>query len=126
MYEIDPKPNSDQEYCENCETIVDAKMVIYETIDGEPGCTECIARCGWCGHYYFREDMYDNPYLSFVCWKCEPCEDYQNASEAEITKDALQCLFDQTPSRQIENMVISLAQQKGYFEFANDLTNDKS
>ena len=123
MYDIDPKPNSDQKVCDNCECVVD-ELDIIETIDNKSGCVNCVDHCLWCGNHYLREDMYDNPYLGFVCWKCEPAEDYQKASEEEIIKDALECLFNQTPSRQIRNMVISLAQQKGYNELAHELKND--
>ena len=125
MYEIDPKPNSDQVYCDNCEMIVD-ELDITETINSEPGCTECISKCGWCGHYYFRADMFDNPYLGYVCDACLNAEDYVKASDDEITKDALRRLFDSLISKETEGMIIKLAWKKGYFEFADDLKNDKS
>ena len=125
MYEIDPKPNSDQVICDNCEMIVN-KLNITETIDGKPGCTECIARCGWCGHYYFREDMYDNPYLGYCCDACLHCEDYMKASKDEVLKDALRCLFDTTESKAVERLIITTAIHLEYFEFSNELANDKS
>ncbi len=125
MYEIDPKPNSDQEFCENCEHLAD-KLDITETISGEPGCINCIDRCGWCGNYYLREDMYDNPYLGYVCDACLHAEDYMSASKDEVLKDALRCLFDTTTSKQIERLIISTAIHIEYFEFATELTQDKS
>ncbi len=125
MYEIDPVPNSDQTYCQNCETIVDEKMIT-QTIEGKPGCTECIDRCGWCGNYYLRENMYDNPYLGYCCDACLHCEDYMNASEAEITKDSLRCLFDRTTNKEIEKLIIKLAAKKGFNELANEMKSDKS
>ena len=120
----DPKPNSDHAVCENCEIVVD-KLDIMETIDGKYGCNECINRCQWCGDFHLREDMYDNPYLGFVCWFCEPGEEYQKASETEILKDALRCLFDQTSNRRIENLVIELAEKKKYYELALEMKSDK-
>ncbi len=121
----DPVPNSDQEFCDNCECLVD-KLDITETIAGEPGCVNCIDRCGWCGNYYLREDMYDNPYLGFCCDACLSAEDYMNASEAEITKNSLRCLFDQTTNKEIEKLVIKLAEKKGYSELANEMKSDRS
>ena len=128
----DPKPNSDQAVCENCECIVDKFDLfrinqghIKETIKGESGCINCISRCEWCGNDYLNEDMYDNPYLGYVCWTCEPGEEYQKASEDEITKDALRCLFDQTNNRRIEDLVIELAEKKGYNELAKEMKSDK-
>lgn len=121
----DPKPNSDQKVCENCECIVDEKMIT-ETIKGEPGCTECISRCGWCGNYYFRDEMYDNPYLGYCCDACLHSDDYMTASRDEVVKDALRCLFDATTSKEIERLVITTAIHMEYFEFATELTQDKS
>ncbi len=125
MYEIDPVPNSDQTYCQNCETIVDEKMIT-ETIEGKPGCTECITRCGWCGNYYLREDMYDNPYLGFCCDACLHAEDYMKASKDEVLKHALRSLFDSTTSKQVERLIISTAIHLEYDELSNELANDKS
>lgn len=121
----DPKPNSDQAFCDNCENIVD-KLDITETIAGESGCVNCIDRCLWCGNYYFRADMYDNPYLGFCCDACLHCDDYMKASKDEVLKDALQCLFDTTKSKQVERLIISTAIHLEYFEFATELTQDKS
>lgn len=123
MYDIDPKPNSDQKTCENCDRIVD-KLMITETIAGELGCSECIFKCGWCGHYYFGADMYQNPYLGYCCDACLHCEDYMKASKDEVLKDALRCLFDSTTSKQIERLIISTAIHLEYFELSNDLAND--
>ena len=128
MYEINPVPNSDQVICQHCECIVDTGNVRITFKEGNygRGCTECASRCGWCGNWYFNEDMYDNPYLGYVCNACESAEDYMKASEDEITKDALRCLFDSTTSKEVENLIIKLAWKKGYFEFADELRNDKS
>ncbi len=125
MYEIDPVPNSDQTYCDNCETIVDEKMIT-ETITGEPGCVNCIDRCLWCGNYYLREDMYDNPYLGFCCDACLHAEDYMKASKDEVLKQALRCLFDSTTSKEVENLIITIGVHLEYFELVNELCNDKS
>ena len=120
----DPKPNSDQGYCQNCEMIVD-ELDIIKTVDGESGCVNCIDRCGWCGNYYFREELYDNPYLGFCCDACLNAEDYNKASDAEIEKHSLRCLFDSTCSKEIENQIIKLAWKKGYYEFVDEMRNDK-
>ena len=125
MYKIDPKPNSDQTFCENCECIVDEKMIT-ETIAGEPGCSECIFKCGWCGHYYFGADMYSNPYLGYCCDACLHAEDYMEASKNEVLKDALRHLFDSTESKAVERLIISTAINLEYFEFATELSSDKS
>lgn len=119
----DPKPNSDQIVCQNCDTIVDEKMIT-ETIDGEPGCTECISKCGWCGHYYFSQDMYDNPYLGYTCGACLHCEDYMKAAKDEVLKDALRGLFD-ISGKGYEDLIITIAFQLGYYELADELRNDK-
>jgi len=128
MYEIDPKPNSDQSICDNCECIVDNGNVKLTYKDGEfvKGCIECVERCEWCGNDYFRDEMFDDPYLGFCCNACLNAEDYMKASEAEITKDALRCLFDTNISKEIEDLIIKLAWKKGYYEFADELKNDKS
>ena len=125
MYEIDKKPNSDEAFCENCECLVDEKMIT-ETIDGEPGCTECISKCGWCGNYYFRADMFADSYLGYCCDACLNAEDYMKASEAEILKDALRHLFDSTKDKRVEKLIIKLARKKEYYKFADELNNDKS
>ena len=125
MYEIDKKPNSDETFCENCEMIAD-KLDITETITGDAGGINCIDRCGWCGNYYLREDMFDNPYLGFCCDTCLHCEDYMEASKDEVLKQALRCLFDSTTSKQIENLIITIGVHLEYFELVNELCNDKS
>ena len=122
-YEIDKQPNSDQTYCENCECICD-KTDILETIDGISGCVNCISVCLWCGNHYLNEDLYSNPYLGYVCPACQNAEDYLQASEAEITKDALRNLFDSTTSERVEKLVIGLAIRKGYNFLASEMTND--
>ncbi len=125
MYPIDPKPNSDQKFCDNCENVVD-ELDITETIAGEPGCINCIDRCGWCGNYYLREDLYDNPYLGFCCDACLHADDYMSASKDEVLKHSLRCLFDSTTSKAVERLVISTAINLEYFELSNELANDKS
>ena len=122
-YEIDKQPNSDETICENCEMIVDQTDII-KTIDGKSGCAECVSQCDWCGNHYLNEDMYDNPYLGYVCKACQNAEDYLNANEAEITKDALRCLFDSTTNKRVENLVIGLAIRKGYNFLAAEMKSD--
>jgi len=122
MYEIDPKPNSDQVYCSNCENIVE-KNDIRETIDGKSGCIDCVSVCLWCGNHYLNEDLYSNPYLGYVCDACKNAEDYMKASEEEIEKDALRLLFDDCiPS--IEPLIIDYVIKKGYMELAQEMKND--
>jgi len=123
MYEIDKQPNSDQQFCENCECVID-ELDILETINGKSGCSGCVSRCIWCGNHYLNEDMFDNPYLGYVCKACQNAEDYLNASEAEITKDALRCLFDSTTNKRVENLVIGLAIRKGYNFLAAEMKSD--
>ena len=123
MYEIDKQPNSDETYCENCECIID-KLDIRETINGENGCVNCVSQCNWCGNFYFNEDMFDNLYLGYVCPACNNAEDYLNASEAEITKDALRVLFDSTTNKRVESLVIGLAIRKGYNFLAAEMKSD--
>ena len=123
IYDIDPTPNSDQQFCENCECIVDEKD-IRETVEGGKGCVNCVSKCEWCGNFYFNEDMFDNPYLGYVCKACQNAEDYLNASEAEITKDALRCLFDSTTNKRVESLVIGLAIRKGYNFLAAEMKSD--
>ena len=125
MYEIDPKPNSDQAICKNCETIVE-KSSIVETIDGKYGCFECIAFCQWCGDFYHREDLYDNPFLGYVCEACENAEDYLKASKDEVLKAALRCYFDSSINKRIENEIIKITQSVGYNNLAQELKQDKS
>jgi len=123
MYDIDKEPNCDQGFCENCENIID-KTDLIKTIDGKSGCVNCVSQCGWCGNHYLNEDMYDNPYLGYVCKACENAEDYLQASEDEITKDALRCLFDATTNKRVESLVIGLAIRKGYNFLAGEMRND--
>jgi len=123
MYEIDPTPNDDQTFCPNCEMIVN-QTDIRETIDGKSGCSECVSQCNWCGNHYLNEDMFDNPYLGYACPACENAEDYLQASEDEIIKDALRCLFDTTTNKRVENLVIGLAIRKGYNFLAAEMKSD--
>ena len=123
IYDIDPQPNSDQTFCPNCEIICD-KLDIRETVDGDKGCINCVSECEWCGNFYFNEDMFDNPYLGYVCKACQNAEDYMNASEAEITKDALRALFDSTTNKRVESLVIVLAIRKGYNFLAAEMKSD--
>jgi len=123
-YEIDPKPNSDEQFCDNCEMIVD-KTDILETIDGISGCVNCVSRCEWCGNDYFRDEMHNNHYLGYVCNACKNAEDYMSMNEAEITKHALRSLFDNC-TKSAEPLIIELAFKKGYYDLAHELKNDKS
>ena len=123
MYDIDPKPNSDQTFCPNCEIICD-KLDIIKTIDGKSGCSGCVSQCNWCGNHYLNEDMFNDPYLSYVCDACKNAEDYLQASEDEIIKDALRHLFDTTTNERVENLVIKLAIRKGYIFLAAEMKSD--
>ena len=127
MYEINPKPNSDQEYCENCECIVDSGNVrlIFKDGDYVKGCTECTDRCGWCGNWYFNEDMFCDPYLGYCCDACLSAEDYMKASETEILKDALRHLFDSTKDKRVEDLVIKLARKHELYSFADEMKSDQ-
>ncbi len=82
----DPKPNSDQTVCENCEIIID-KLNIIETIDGDSGCTECISNCKWCGNSYFNDEMFDCPFFGRTCQSCLNGEEYQKALREEVLKN---------------------------------------
>ena len=123
MYDIDPKPNSDQTFCPNCEITCD-KLDIIKTIDGKSGCSGCVSQCNWCGNHYLNEDMFNDPYLSYVCDACKNAEDYLQASEDEIIKDALRHLFDTTTNERVENLVIKLAIRKGYIFLAAEMKSD--
>ena len=124
MYEIDKKPNSDQEFCENCECLVD-KLDIMENIDGSIGCINCISKCNWCGNWYFNDEMYQNPYLGYACDACLSAEDYMKASETEILKDALRHLFDSTKDKRVEDLVIKLARKHELYSFADEMKSDQ-
>lgn len=119
----DPKPNSDQTVCENCECMVD-ELSITETINGDTGCTECISNCRWCGNPHFNDDMFDCPYFGKTCQPCLNGEEYQKALRQEILKNALRCYFDQTPSRQIERLIIDAVRSEGFTELAHEMKND--
>jgi len=121
----DPVPNSDEAICPNCGDSVDALDII-ETIESKSGCVNCIDQCLWCRNYYFREDLYDNPYLGYCCDACLHSDDYMTASRDEVVKDALRCLFFATKSKEIERLIITTAIHMEYFEFATELTQDKS
>jgi len=120
-YEIDHELTSDETVCENCGTVVD-KLRIIETCEGK-GCTECILNCAWCGKSCFN-DMYGDPYFGTTCQACLNGEEYRKALREEVLKEALQCLFDQTPSRQIERIIVDVARGEGFFEKAHELKND--
>ena len=119
----DPKPGSNEFCCENCQTILPTEYR-RQTIDGGNGCSECVVHCNWCGNDYFREDMFDNPYLGYVCDACKNCEDYIRASEDEIIKHSLRCLFDATANPRIEYLIIELAIKRGYNNLGHELKND--
>ena len=126
MYEIDHKPTSDQVYCENClmcGMIVD-ELQVAETIKGEGGCTECISRCRWCGNNYFNYDMFGDPYFGYTCEACQSGEEYRKALREEVLKEALQCLFNQTPSRQIERIIVDIARGEGFTDLSHEMKND--
>lgn len=123
MYEIDHKLTDDEAICSNCDIIID-KLNIVETIDGKHGCFECVAQCGWCGNDYLSEDMYSNPYLGHVCKACENSDDYMAMSREEVLKDALRCLFDSTTNKRIENEIIRIAWNEGFYECAKEMKSD--
>ena len=76
IYDIDPTPNSDQTYCENCEIIID-KLDIRETVEGGKGCTECISVCKWCGRAYFSQDMFSDSLFGLICNRCVNTDNYK-------------------------------------------------
>jgi len=119
----DPKPDSDQAICENCETIVD-NICIIETQDDDSGCTECISRCAWCGKFYFAQDMFDCPFYGFTCNSCMNENDYQKAVQNKVIQNALRCYFDETECKRIENRIIVAAQKMGYYDLANEMCKD--
>jgi len=123
MYKIDKEPNSDEAICSNCEQIID-KLDIRETIDGDQGCTECVSSCLWCGNHYLNEDLYSNPFLGYVCPACENAEDYLKASKDEVVKHALRAYFDSDINRRIENEIIRVARNEGYYELSDEMKND--
>ena len=125
MYEIDKQPNSDEAFCENCECLVDEKMIT-ETIDGDAGCTECISRCDICFKFHFTQDMYSCPYFGRVCNDCVSDKDYKKDVRDKVIQESLRCYFDETPFKQIEGLIIEVAWQEGYYKFADELKNDKS
>ena len=125
MYEIDKKPNSDEAFCENCECLVD-KFDIQETYEGDAGCSECISRCDICLKFHFTQDLYSCPYFGRICNDCVSDKEYKKDVRDKVIQEALRCYFDETPFKQIEDLIIKVAWQEGYFEFADELKNDKS
>ena len=123
MYDINPKPNSDQVYCPNCDMIVDEKSIT-ETCKSKKGCTECISRCAWCGKACFNDGMYSDPYFGYACKPCLNGEEYRKALREEVLKNALRCLFDQTPSRQIERIIVDIARGEGFTDLSHEMKND--
>ena len=125
MYDINPKPNSDQVYCPNCDMIVDEKSIT-ETCEGDKGCTECIENCGNCGKSHFIQDMYSCPYVRRVCNACKSDEGYLKYIRDTVIQEALGCLFDQTPSRQIERIIVDVARGEGFTDLSHELKGDKT
>jgi len=120
----DPKPNSDQVICENCENIIDIGMVRL-TNEGDYGCTECIIKCAYCGDFYFGQDMYSCPYYGKICNDCVKDNEYKEDVKNKVLQESLRCYFDSTSNARIEQNIIDVAWQKGYFDLAYELQNDK-
>ena len=111
MYEIDPVPNSDQTYCDNCETIVDEKMIT-ETITGESGCSECIARCDICFKLHFTQDTYLCPYFGRICNDCVKDNDYKKDVRDKVLKEALRCFNGVSASKILINVFVLIPQSQ--------------
>lgn len=119
----DPKPNSDQVLCENCEFIID-KFNIIKNDEGDQGCTECISNCAWCGKAHFNQDMYHCPYYGLTCNECLNTDDYKKAVRNSVLKEALRFYFDDTECKRTENKIIEVTQKMGYFDLANEMCGD--
>ena len=119
----DPKPNSDQAICDNCEMIID-KLNIIETNEGDNGCTECISNCQWCGKSHFSQSMFLCPYYNLVCDECMNADDYKKAVNDSVFKNALRCYFDETKCKRTEDKIIGVTQKMGYFDLSNEMCSD--
>ena len=125
MYDTDPKPNSDQEYCPNCEMIVD-KLDIQETYEGDAGCSECISQCDICLTSHFAQDMYLCTWFGRICNDCVKDEEYKKDVKDKVIQESLRCYFDETGNKRVEQKIIEVAFQLGYFYLADEMKNDKS
>jgi len=125
MYDINPKPNSDEAICSNCEIVI-GKDHITETVDGDSGCTECISYCQRCGKDHFIQDMYSSPWFGKICNDCISTDDYKKAVRNKILKSALRCYFDKIDHGRIENTIIEVAEIMGFTELAIEMRSDLS
>ena len=125
MYDINPKPNSDEAICENCGMIIDEKRLGI-TADFENGCSECMSYCQRCGKYYFTDDMYSSPWFGKICNDCISTDDYKKAVRNKILKSALRCYFDKIDHGRIENTIIEVAEIMGFTELAIEMRSDLS
>ena len=122
-YEIDPKPNSDEQFCDNCGMIVD-KTDILETIDGDWGCSACISNCCWCGRAHFSQDMFSWTFYDMICDDCIKEGDYKKAVRDNVLKDALRCYFDTIDHGRIEKTIIEVVEIMGYNKLAQEMKSD--
>jgi len=123
MYDIDPTPNSDQQFCPNCECLID-KLDTRETINSEQGCVNCVSRCEMCGDYYFNEELYDCPYFGKICDTCRATDDYNKSVRDSVLKEALRMYFDKIDHKRIERTIIKVARILGYDKLAHEMKND--
>ena len=123
IYDIDPTPNSDQTYCENCEMIVD-KLDIRETVEGDKGCSECISQCTWCSDCYFSQDMSSDPYSGLFCNDCIKDDDYKKALRDKVISEALRCYFDTLDHERINRLTIKVARFEGFEKLAHEMKSD--
>ena len=96
------------------------------TEDGDHGCTECIDRCAYCGDFYFGQDMYSCPYFGKICNDCVKTNEYKGDVKDKVIQEALHCYFHSTSNARIEDNIIEVVRQEGYFGLALELQNDKS
>jgi hypothetical protein len=125
IYETDPTPNSDQQFCENCECIVDEKD-IRETVEGGKGCINCISDCRWCGRAYFSQDMSSDPFFGLICNTCVKSDDYKKGVRNEVISEALRMYFDKLDHKAINQLTIEVTRFEGFTELANEMKNDLS
>ena len=124
MYEIDHKLTDDEAICLNCGTVVD-KLDIQETYEGDAGCSECISQCDICLTSHFAQDMYLCPYYGRICNDCVKDDEYKKDVKDKVLQESLRCYFDETENKRVEQKIIEVAFQLGYFEFADELKSDQ-
>ena len=122
-YEINKEPNSDEEFCSNCECLVD-KLDIRETVEGDKGCVNCISDCKWCGRAYFSQDMSSDPFFRLICNTCVKTDDYKKGVRDKVISEALRCYFDTLDHEQINQLTIEVARFEGFTELAREMKSD--